>query len=139
MSVESEPAKAEQSVSDLVRQLSDQTTQLLRAEIELAKAELSVKGKQAGIGAGMFGGAGVFAFYGLGAIVAAAIALLATAVATWLAAVIIAVVLFAIAGVAVLLGKSRMQAAAPLIPERAIETSKIDVEVTKARVKEARS
>ena len=122
-----------------MRQLSDQSTRLMRAEIELAKAELTQKGKQAGIGAGMFGGAGVFALYGIGALVAAAIAGLATAMDTWLAALIVAVVLFAVAGVAALLGKNRVQAASPLTPEAAIETTKTDVEVAKARVKEARS
>ena len=132
-------ALQEKPVSDLVKQLSDQTTRLLRAEVELAKAELTQKGKQAGIGAGMFGGAGVFALYGMGALVAAIIALLATAMDTWIAALIVSVVLFAIAGVAALLGKNRVQAAAPLAPEAAIETTKADVELTKARVKEARS
>jgi MFS family permease len=133
------PAHADQSVSDLVRQLSDQTTRLMRAEVELAKSELAQKGKQAGIGAGMFGGAGVFALYGGGALVAAAIAGLSTAVDTWLAALIVAVVLFAVAGVVALLGKKRLEAAGPPVPEAAIETTRRDVEVAKARVKEART
>ena len=120
-------------------ELSDHTTHLVRAEVELAKAELAAKGKQAGIGAGMFGGAGAFAVYGLGALTAAIVALLATAMDTWLAALIVAVVYFAIAGVAALLGKNRVQAATPPVPEQAIATTKQDVDVTKARVKEARS
>jgi membrane protein len=127
------------SVADLVKRLSEQSTRLMRAEIELAKAELAAKGKQAGIGAGMFGGAGIFALYGVGALTAAAIAALATAVDTWLAALIVAVVLFAIAGVAALLGKNRIQKATPPAPEQAIATTKQDIETTKARVKEARS
>jgi membrane protein len=130
---------AEESVADLVRRLSEQSTRLMRAEIELAKAELAAKGKQAGIGAGMFGGAGVFALYGVGALVAAAVAGLATAIDTWLAALIVAVVLFAVAGVAALLGKNRVEAATPPAPEQAIATTKQDIETTKARVKEARS
>lgn len=133
------PQLEDQPTADLVKQLSDQATQLVRAEVELAKAELAQKGKQAGIGAGMFGGAGVFGLYGVGALVAAAVAGLATAVDTWLAALIVAVVLLAVAGVAALLGKSRVQAASPPVPEQAIETTKEDLEVTKARVKEARS
>jgi membrane protein implicated in regulation of membrane protease activity len=111
----------------------------VRAEVELAKAELAQKGKQAGIGAGMFGGAGVFALYGTGALVAAVIALLATAMDTWIAALIVSVVLFAVAGVAALLGKNRVQAATPPAPERAIESTQKDLETVKARVKEARS
>jgi uncharacterized membrane protein YqjE len=126
-------------IGDLVKQLSDQTTHLVRAEVELAKAELAQKGKQAGIGAGMFGGAGLFGFYGFGALTTAIIALLATAMATWVAAVIVAVAYFAIAGVAALMGKNRVKQATPPVPEQAIDTTKMDVEVTKARVKEARS
>src|SRR5687768_11754347 len=133
------PEAADESVADLVRRLSDQSTRLMRAEIELAKSELAAKGKQAGIGAGMFGGAGIFALYGVGALVAAMIAGLATAVDTWLAALIVAVVLFAIAGVAAVLGKNRLQEATPPAPEQAIATTKQDIETTKARVKEARS
>jgi uncharacterized membrane protein YqjE len=129
----------DQPVADLVRQLSDQSTRLMRAEVELAKAELAEKGKQAGIGAGMFGGAGVFALYGVGALTAAAIAALATAVDTWLAALIVAVVLFAIAGVVALLGRNRIKQATPPAPEQAIETTKADIETAKARIKAARS
>jgi uncharacterized membrane protein YqjE len=129
----------EKPMADLVRQLSEQTSHLVRAEVELAKAELAQKGKQAGIGAGMFGGAGVFGFYGLGALTAAAIAALALAMDTWLAALIVGVVYLAIAGIAALLGKNRVQRATPAAPQQAIDSAKTDLEVTKARVKEARS
>ena len=124
--------------AELVKDISDQATRLVRSEIELAKAELAVKGKQAGIGAGMFGGAGLFAVFGFGALTAAAIAALDTAMATWLAALIVAVVYFAIAGIAALLGKGRVQQATPPLPERAIDSTKQDIETTKARVTEAR-
>jgi len=129
----------EKPVGELVKQLSDHTTQLVRAEIELAKAELSEKGKQAGIGAGLFGGAGLFAVFGFGALTAGIIAILALAMDTWIAAVIVAAVYFAIAGIAALMGKSRVKQAGPPVPQQAIDTTKADVEVTKARVKEARS
>src|SRR4051794_38177516 len=76
--------------ADLVRDLSTQVTTLVRQELELARVELAAKGKEAGIGAGMFGGAGVLALYGGGALVAGAIIALSTAVAAWLAAVIVA-------------------------------------------------
>src|SRR3954463_4069348 len=89
---------SEASVAELVRQLSEQTSRLARQEVELAKAELAVKGKRAGIGAGMFGGAGLLGLYAVGALTAAAILALATAVASWLAALIVAAVLAAIAG-----------------------------------------
>ena len=129
----------EKPTSELVHDLSDHATRLVRSEIELAKAELAAKGKKAGIGAGMFGGAGIFGFYGFGALTAAIIAALATATDTWLAALIVAVVYFAIAGVAALMGKTKVQQATPPAPEQAIESGRTTVEVTKARVKEARS
>src|SRR5947208_10560485 len=87
---------SEPSVAELVKQLSEQTSRLARQEVELAKAELTAKGKRAGIGAGMFGGAGVFGFYAVGALTATAILALATAVAAWLGALIVTAVLGAI-------------------------------------------
>jgi uncharacterized membrane protein YqjE len=125
--------------AELVKDISDQATRLVRSEIELAKAELAAKGKQAGIGAGMLGGAGLLAVVGLGALTAAAIAALATAMPTWAAALIVAAVYFAVAGIAALLGKGRVQKAAPPLPERAIDSARTDIQTTKARVKEARS
>src|SRR5436305_4659960 len=84
--------------AELVKQLSEQTSRLVRQEVELAKTELAVKGKRAGIGAGMFGGAGLVGLYAVGALITAAIAALATAVATWPAALLVRVVLAAVAG-----------------------------------------
>src|SRR4051795_1301867 len=86
---------ADQPISELVQRLSNQTATLVRKEIRLGQLELQEKGKRAGIGAGMFGGSGLTALYGLGALIAAAILALSTAVAPWLAALIVAVVLFA--------------------------------------------
>ena len=126
-------------MGELVKQLSEQTSHLVRAEVELAKAELAEKGKKAGLGAGMFGGAGLFGFFGFAALTAAIIAILDTFMVTWLAALVVAVVYFAIAGIAALMGKKKVQQATPLAPQQAIDTTKADVEVTKARVKEARS
>ena len=126
-------------VGELVGDLASQTSALVRKELELAKVELTQKGKAAGAGAGMFGGAGISALYGLGALTACAILALAQAIEGWVAALIVAVVWFAIAGVLALAGKSKAQKATPPLPEQAIETTKDDVAVTKARVKEARS
>ena len=78
-------SQSDASLAELVKQLSEQSSRLARQEMELAKAEMTAKGKQAGIGAGMFGGAGMIGFYALGALIAAAILGLATAVASWLA------------------------------------------------------
>jgi MFS family permease len=125
-------------VAELVRQLSDQTTTLVRQEIELAKAEMTAKGKQVGIGAGAFGGAGLIGLYAVGAITACLILALSTAVAGWLAALIVGVVYAAIAGVLALIGKKKTQAGAPPVPERAISSTKEDVEWAKTRAKTAR-
>jgi uncharacterized membrane protein YqjE len=126
------------SAAELVKQLSEQTSRLVRQEVELAKVELAEKGKRAGIGAGMFGGAGVFGLYALGAVTAAAIAALSLAVATWLAALIVAVIWAAIAGVMALTGKKKVQQATPPVPQDAVESVKEDVQWTKARAQQGR-
>ena len=133
------PATTEdQSVAELVKQLSEQTSRLARQEVELAKAELTVKGKRAGLGAGMFGGAGLFGLYALGALTATIILALATAMTAWLAALIVAAVYGAVAGVLALTGKSKVQAATPPMPEQATESVKEDVRWAKTRAQEAR-
>jgi hypothetical protein len=139
MSQVSPDGVSSESTAELLKRLSEQTSRLVTQEMELARAELSVKGKQAGIGAGMFGGAGVLGAYAVGALVATAIALLATAVVTWLAALIVAVALAAIAGGLALVGKSRVQKAVPPVPERAVESIKQDVQVTKDSAQRGRA
>jgi Putative Actinobacterial Holin-X, holin superfamily III len=129
----------EASAGELVKQLSEQTSRLVRQEMELAKTELAIKGKRAGIGAGMFGTAGLLALYAVGALITAAIAALATAVDTWLAALIVAVVLGAAAGVAALMGKNKVQEAMPPVPEDSVESVKEDVQWTKTRAQQGRS
>jgi predicted phage tail protein len=129
---------SEASIADLVKQLSEQTSRLARQEVELAKAELAVKGKRAGLGAGMFGGAGIFGFYMLGALTAAAILGLATAVAAWLAALIVAAVLAGLAGMLALQGKTKVQQATPPVPEQATESVKEDVQWARTRAQAGR-
>jgi uncharacterized membrane protein YqjE len=126
------------SVADLAKQLSEQTTRLVRQEVELAKAELSVKGKQAGMGAGMFGGAAVLGLFALGALTAAVIAALDTAMATWLAALIVAVIYAAGAGIAALMGKRKVEEALPPVPEDSVQSVKEDVQWTKTRAQQGR-
>jgi hypothetical protein len=124
--------------SDLMKQLAEQTSTLVRQELELAKAELSVKGKEAGIGAGLLGGAGVFGLYALGALTATIIAALSLAMDTWLAALIVTVLWAAVAGVAALLGKSRIEKSTPPIPEQSVESVKEDVQWTKTSAQRGR-
>jgi uncharacterized membrane protein YqjE len=123
----------EQPVGELVKQLSEQMSTLVRRELQLAQLELQEKGKRAGIGAGLFGGAGAIALYGLGVLIAAAVLVLATAVEPWLAALIVGVVLLAIAGIAGLMGKKQVEQAVPPAPEQAIQSTRRDVSEIKER------
>ena len=128
----------ERPTSELLKQLSDQTTTLVRQEIELAKLEFREKGKKAGMGAGMFGGAGVFGLYAMGALTATIVLALATFLPAWLAALIVTVIYAAIAGVLALRGRSQVKEAAPLVPEQAVDTTKEDVRWVKTRAQSAR-
>ena len=131
-------ATQDRSLAELARQLSLQTTELARHEVELAKAELGVKGKRAGIGAGMFGGAGALGLYALGALTAAIIAGIAEALPVWAAALIVAALYGAVAGILALRGKSKVQQATPPVPEATVQSVKEDVRYTKQRAQEAR-
>jgi uncharacterized membrane protein YqjE len=125
------------SVGELLKQLSQETTTLVRQELELAKAELGEKGKKAGVGAGLLGGAGVVGLLAAGALTAAIIALLDKGMALWVAALIVAVVYGAIAGVLALRGRDKVQEATPPVPEQTVETLKEDAEWAKTRKQSA--
>lgn len=121
------------SAAELVKQVSEQTQRLIRQEIALARLEISDKAKHAGIGAGMLAGAGTMAFFAVGTLIAMLVLLLATALDAWLAALIVAVALLAVAGALALTGKGQLRRAAPAAPEQTIESVKADVEaVTRA-------
>ena len=120
-------------VGELVQALSEQTATLVRKELQLAQIELTEKGKRAGIGAGLFGGAGVIALYAVGVFIAAAVMGLATVIEPWIAAVIVGVVMLAAAGVASLVGKKQVEQAVPPAPEQAIQSTKRDVDEVKGR------
>ena len=126
---------SDRSVGDLVQQLSKQTATLVRQELRLAQVEVQEKGKRAGIGAGMFGGAGLVALYGVGAVVAAVILLITTATEPWISALIVGVVLLATAGLLALLGRRQVEQATPPTPERAMESIQHDVEHVKERAR----
>ena len=122
-------------LGELVQDLSRQTSTLISQEMRLAQAELTEKGRHAGKGAGMFGGAGVVALYGVGALVAAAILGLATVLEPWIAAAAIGAGLLLVAGILALTGKKELDEAGPPKPEQAIESVQRDVETVKARAK----
>ena len=127
---------AEQSTAELVQRASEQISRLVRDEIALAKAELATKGKHAGIGIGLFGGGGVLALYGVGALIATLIIVLDLFLPLWLAGLIVTVVLFAVAGILALLGKKQVTRAVPPEPTAAIQSIKADVDEVKHAVKE---
>ena len=124
----------ERSLGELLKQLSEQTTRLVHQELELAKAELTQKGKQAGKGAGLFGGAGAIGLAALGALTACFILALSEVVPAWLAALLVAVVYGIIALVLVKQGQAKLKAAGPPVPEQTIETVKEDVEWAKTQM-----
>ena len=129
----------EHGTGELLKELSDHTTSLVRKEIELAKAELGEKGKKAGQGAGMFGGAGLFGVFAFGALTTAIIAALDSAMDLWLAALIVAVVYGAIAAVLALQGRNKVQEAGPPVPEQATESVKEDVQWAKTQARSGRT
>jgi Putative Actinobacterial Holin-X, holin superfamily III len=129
----------ERSLSELSKDLANQTSALAQKEIDLAKAELAQKGKRLGVGVGALGAAGLIGLYALGALTAAAILALAIVLDAWLAALIVAAGYGAIAGILALTGKQKVDEGTPPVPEEAIESTKTDVRHTTQRAKEARS
>jgi uncharacterized membrane protein YqjE len=127
----------DQSIADLLKQLSQETTTLVRQELELAKAEVTEKGKQAGVGAGMVGGAGAAGLMALIALTLTAIFALDTFMKGWLAALIVTVIWGAVAGALALLGRNRIKEATPPAPQT-IETVKEDVQWAKSQTPSAR-
>jgi uncharacterized membrane protein YqjE len=128
----------ERSLAELSGDLARQMTALVHHEIELAKVEMTEKGKRAGFGAGMFGGAGAIAAFGFGCVTACLIAALQLAMPVWLAALIVGLLYFAIAGVLALIGRRQLERATPPVPVEAVESTKEDVEWLKTQVKSAR-
>lgn len=131
-------AQDERPVAELLRELSQQTSTLVHQELELAKLELAQKGKRAGFGAGLFGGASLIGAYAIGALTAAIVLLLATAVEGWLAALIVAVAYGLLAGGLALAGRAQVQRATPPLPQQATESVKEDVQWAKAKAQETR-
>jgi len=129
----------EQPIGELIKQLSQETSTLVRQEIELARAEMSEKADAAKAGGGMFAGAGLLGLLAAGALTTFLIAALAEAMDVWLAALIVTVVYAVVAGVLAKTGKSRIQQATPAIPKQTQDTIKEDVEWAKTRARSART
>jgi uncharacterized membrane protein YqjE len=126
----------DQSTAELVQRASEQLTRLVRDEIALAKAELAEKGKHAGIGIGLFGGSGVLAMYGVGALIATLILVLDLFLALWLAALIVTAALFLVAGILALIGKNQVGKAVPPQPQEAVTSVKADVDEVRHAVQD---
>ena len=126
----------DQSTSELVQRASEQISRLVKDELALAKAELTEKGKHAGVGVGLFGGGGVLALYGVGVLIITFVLLLDLVLPAWAAALIVTVVLFIVAGVLALLGKKQVSQAVPPTPQAATDSVKADVDAVKHAAKD---
>ena len=122
------------TVGELARQLPEQISRLVREELRLAQLEMTQKGKRAGIGAGMLGGGGVVALYGVAAVLAAAILALALVLPAWASALIVGGALLAVSAVLAALGRKRVQQAMPPVPRQTQASVEADVEEIKERV-----
>jgi Putative Actinobacterial Holin-X, holin superfamily III len=125
----------ERSTSELIKLMSEQVSTLVRDELKLAQLEMTRKGKQAGIGAGMIGGGGVIALYGVGCLIACVIIAISGVLAAWLSALIVGAVLLAVAAAAALVGKSRLQKATPPVPQETVHSVKTDIDEIKERAR----
>ena len=124
----------EESMGELFKQLSNDLSTLVRQELELARVEMTETGKKAGLGIGMFGGAGVVGLVALLTFTTCIVAALATGMKVWLAALIVTVVYVAIAAGLALLAKKRVAEATPPVPKQTLETVKEDVQWAKTQM-----
>jgi Flp pilus assembly protein TadB len=129
------PIAAELSTGELVRQASEQMSELVRAEFRLGMAEAKDKARQAGMGAGLLGAAGLVALYGVGAGLAAAIAALSMVLPIWAAALIVAGVLFIVAAVLAFIARRRFRRGMPPVPVQALHSTRQDVTEIKERMR----
>ena len=125
------PTPENASTGQLIGQLTEQISRLVRDEARLAQAEVTQKAKRLGVGAGLFGGAGLFAFFGLATLIATAVMALALVLPGWLAGLIVAVLLFAIAGVLAVIGKKDVAQGSPPVPTQAIAGVQADIAAVK--------
>ena len=135
---ETQESSAERSVPELVKEITAQSAALARKELELAEAEMVSKGKRVGLGAGMFGGAGLLGLFGLGALTVAAILGLAIVLPGWASALIVAGVYLGLAGIIAFMGGIELRRAKPLPPTEAAESVKDDVEWIRAHAERGR-
>ncbi|MBQ1075404.1 phage holin family protein [Micromonospora sp. C31] len=130
--------REEATVAALVQRATDQITRLVRDELALARAELTTDGIRAGSGAAMVGGAGGMALFGTGALVAALVLVLAGFLPAWVAALVVAVVLFAVAGLLALVGRRQVKQTTPVKPESTLHSVRADAESVRQAARKGR-
>jgi hypothetical protein len=128
-------ARRGESMGQLVKDLSQDISTLVRQELQLAKAEMTQKGKEAGVGAGLLGGAGVFGLAVVGGSMATIILILDTMMPNWLAALVTTLVYATVGAFLALRGRDRLKEAGSPVPERAKESVKEDIEWAKTHAK----
>ena len=128
-------ATADHSTGELVKQVAEQVSVLVRDELKLAQMEMTRKGKEAGKGMGMMGGGGLVALYGVACLIACAIIALSHVLQAWLSALIIGAALLMAAAVAAAVGRGHLRKATPPTPTEAVESVKIDVGEVRERVR----
>jgi MFS family permease len=127
---------AEAPASELVQRAVEQIARLVREELAAARAEMTAKGKRAGVGAGLFGGGGALALYGGGALIAAVVLVLVEVMPAWVAALVVGVVLLVVAGLLALSGKKQVSQAVPLVPKTATDSLRADVDAVRGAARD---
>ena len=122
---------ADRPIGELIGDASEQMSRLVRDEIQLAVAELQEKGRRGGIGAGLFGAAGVTALFGVGLLLTTAVLALALVLPGWAAALIVAAVVLVAAGIMALLGRQKLKSATPVVPQDSVDSVRADIDAVK--------
>ena len=126
------PGTENRGVGEAAKHVADHAKALVGLELELASLELKRKLAALGLGIGLAIGAALFGLFALGFLLATAAAALALFLPTWLALLIVAVVLLLVAGILAALGLGRIKRGTPPVPEQAIREAKLTSEALKS-------
>ena len=126
-------ATTEHSTGELVKMVTEQVSVLVRDELKLAQLEMGSKAKQAGKGAGLMGGGGLVALYGVACLIACVIIAISHSLQAWLSALIVGAALLVVAAVLAALGRSHMRKATPPVPTQTVDSVKTDVAAIRER------
>lgn len=126
-----EPTARKRSLFALLSDIPRLVTDLVTAEIEQLKAELTAKAKALGIGAGLIAGAAVVLLFMVGVLLTAGILALALVMPGWAAALVVAGVLLIIAAILAWVGYLRLKSGMPPVPTDTIESIRNDIDVVR--------